>query len=338
MSLKQKICQHIELNGPIGIDQYMEMVLGDPDHGYYMTRDPFGENGDFTTAPEISQMFGEMIGMWAASLWIEMGKPEMFYLVECGPGRGTLMADVMRATKNIEGFREAANIHLLEISPVLKKIQKETLKDFLVNHHESVDTLPKFGPIILIANEFLDALPIKQFQKTTDGWAERVIGLEGTDELSIGLKPTNEVFTVSAEEGSVFEVSPARNNFVAKIDEQLSTKGGGALFLDYGHTVSTCIDTLQAVKGHEHVDVLYEPGHCDLTSHVDFEPFGYECMSQADFLKDVGLIQRAETLKTTASKVQKADIDLAVERLTSHDEMGDLFKVMQIAYRHMPKD
>ncbi len=322
----------IREKGPIDIAEFMGLALGHPAHGYYMKGDPFGARGDFTTAPEISQMFGEMVAAWIMDVWQQMGSP-VFTLLECGPGRGTLMADIMRATKNVPGFYDSAKVHLLEISPALRAMQAAALENYAPEWHVNLETLPD-RPMIVVANEFLDALPVRQLIHTADGWKERVVGIANgnfafdTKELPFNLP-------VDAAEGAIFEISPVRSQFVTDLVKKLN---GAALIIDYGHSESGIGDTLQALKSHKYISPLEEVGNADLTTHVDFhavklaaEAAGAEVsgpVEQGAFLKDLGIGQRAEILTLRATPAQKFDIEKALQRLVDPSQMGSLFKVM----------
>lgn len=317
--LEEYLRRYIATHGALDVGQFMSIALAHPEHGYYMTRDPFGAGGDFTTAPEISQMFGEMIGAWVIDIWAQMGKPERLTLVECGPGRGTLMNDILRVYKDVP-----LDVHLIEISPALKFIQQKTLK---AHWHDNIETVPTDAPVIVIGNEFLDALPFRQFVKTKDGWAERVI----TEDLSFGLRPI--AFVKDAPEGSIFEIAPHRIEFIKTVEDLMKRCGmGAALFIDYGHAQSGLGDTFQALHKHNTVDVLSHIGEADLTSHVDFSVFGHPVTTQGEFLRSLGIEARAQMLLKNANERQSADIASALHRLTSSDEMGTLFKVMGFAH------
>lgn len=334
--LEDIIKAQIAQNGPMDVGAFMALALGHPQHGYYTGRDPFGRGGDFTTAPEISQMFGELIGAWAADMWAQMGRPDPFILLECGPGRGTLMADALRATRRMPGFHDAARVVLMEISPVLRQKQVQALADYDVEWIDGLDhpaIQSSAYPIICIANEFLDALPVRQFVKQGMLWHERVVGLTG-DALSFGMSPPVEPPSDGAADG-VYEVAPARNAFTRALAGLLKARGGAALLIDYGYERSAAGDTLQAVRGHAFVPVLDDPGLADLTSHVDFQAIGgaasavtaHGPVTQGDFLRALGIGIRAEALKR---KGDAAAIDAAVARLTNDDAMGSLFKVMAL--------
>ena len=351
-ALKAELVRLIADEGPIPVSRYMALCLGHPRHGYYMNRDPFGVQGDFTTAPEISQTFGELIGLWAAHLWQAMGAPDRFALVELGPGRGTLMADMLRATRIVPGFHAAAAVHLVETSPVLREVQAATLagKAEAVWHDEIGSALD--GPAIVIANEFLDALPLDQFVMTKAGWRERLVGLDGEGRLAFGL--AGEVVSggsspqVAGEEGAVLERPTAALDLVSEVASHVTRSGGGALFIDYGSMQSGFSDTLQAMRRHAFVDPLAEPGNADLTVHVDFARMGQAALragaaahgpvTQADFLLALGLAERAQALSAKATLDQAQAIGAAFDRLTQAGEtgMGELFKVLALSHPALP--
>jgi NADH dehydrogenase [ubiquinone] 1 alpha subcomplex assembly factor 7 len=262
--LERLIAEAIVSEGPMRLDRYMALCLGHPEHGYYMSRDPFGARGDFITAPEISQVFGELIGVWCAAAWAAMGAPDPFNLIELGPGRGTLMSDTLRAAKVMPGFREAALLHLVETSPVLRRRQEDKLG--AATWHDSVAGPPD-GPCLVIANEFFDALPIRQFERRDGRWMERVIGLEA-GHLALGLIDACD-FNAQGADSNIIEFSPARAEVAFEIGRRLARHPGAALIIDYGHVQSAPGDTLQALRGHRFVPVTQAPGECDLTSHVD---------------------------------------------------------------------
>jgi NADH dehydrogenase [ubiquinone] 1 alpha subcomplex assembly factor 7 len=333
----------IALEGPISVERYMALALGHPQHGYYMTRDPLGATGDFTTAPEISQMFGELIGLWAAQCWLDLGQPTPVRLVECGPGRGTMMADALRAAKAASGFLEALQIELVETSPVLKAAQMLKLAGCgaPVAWRSRIDELSAGAPLIIIGNEFLDALPIRQYMHQNGQWHERQVGLAG-DTLIMGLSPDPEpAITQQGPEGAIIEVAITAQVFVHDLALRLRTDGGVALFLDYGHARSGFGDTLQAMRSHAFVDPLASPGESDLTVHVDFDALGKAAinagltvhgpMEQGAFLQALGLEARTEQLITHArTPEQMGGIRTAERRLTdtSRTGMGRLFKVI----------
>lgn len=347
-ALKAEIIRLIAQEGPLSVSRYMALALGHPRHGYYINRDPFGRAGDFTTAPEISQMFGELIGLWAAHAWQAMGAPSRFRLTELGPGRGTLMADLLRATQIVPGFHDALSVHLVETSPALRARQATALQGIEPMWHDSASTA-LVGPVIVIANEFLDALPLDQFVMTERGWRERLIGLDDAGELAFGLTESLEgSLKLAAPIGHVFEQPAVALGVTAQIAKHLATEGGACLFIDYGSTRSGFGDTLQAVKRHAFVDPLAEPGEADLTVHVDFERIGDAGLkagaalsgpaTQRDFLLGLGLAERARKLSQGASSAQQESIAQAFDRLTAAGKtaMGDLFKVVALAHPALP--
>ena len=339
MSLADILASRIRATGPLTIADYMVECLLHPTHGYYTNRDPLGAKGDFTTAPEISQMFGELIGLCLAQTWLDQGAPAPFILVELGPGRGTLMADALRATAKVPGFHAAAQLHLVEASPALRQRQLETISHPLT-HHDTFATVPE-GPLLLIANEFFDALPIRQFQRDGTGWRERVVGLEN-DKLTLGLADqTNPGFLESRKEdtddGDIVEICPTLTSLTQDIAQRIARHGGAALLIDYGdwHSLG---DTLQAVQSHETASPFDHPGEADLTAHVDFaaiakaaSPAKFSRVTpQGIFLERLGITPRAQAL---AQKLNGHALDAHVaahRRLTHADEMGTLFKVLAL--------
>ena len=353
--LSKNIARLIRETGPMPISHFMAMALGHPKHGYYMTRDPLGAAGDFTTAPEISQMFGELIGLWIAETWIAQGSPSKIVLAELGPGRGTLMADALRALRSVPGLLPALDLHFVETSPVLAAIQKQNVPN--ATWHDRFDTLPE-GPLYLIANEFFDALPIRQFVRTKQGWCERYVMLtEDSTEEEPRFEPaivpvpqaSNDILAAgqrNAPIGSLAEVSPASAAFAEDIASRIAKHGGAALIIDYGHPKSAAGETLQALRKHEFVSVFENPGEADLTAHVDFEALAvaaktggaavYGPIEQGTFLRALGISERAERLKAKATPEQARDIDSAEHRLTSREEMGSLFKVLALTPKDAP--
>ncbi|GJL85354.1 MAG: ATP synthase subunit beta [Micavibrio sp.] len=341
--LRSLLKNQIRDNGPMDIGLFMAQVLGHPEHGYYMRQDPFGAAGDFTTAPEISQMFGELIGAWVADVWMQMGAPESFVLMECGPGRGTLMADALRATKKVDGFHEALEVHFLETSPVLRKAQGKAVQTHEPVWHDGLETLPDDKQLIVIGNEFLDALPMRQLQKTKEGWAERVIGLDDNN-FCFGLAPyagSVPEDISGAREGHIFEFSPAQVSFVEDITQRIKNQSGAALFIDYGEMKTQAGESLQAIYKHDLVPILEHVGDADLSANVDFGAMGdaasgqgmsvHGPVEQGAFLKQLGIEQRAALLIQNSDKDQKEAIEKALHRLTESDQMGSLFKVIGLS-------
>lgn len=339
--LRDILLRRITLDGPMSVAEYMTLCLLHPEHGYYTTRDPLGASGDFTTAPEISQMFGEMLGLWVAQVWMDQGRPAPFTLAELGPGRGTLMADALRVTRGVPGFHGALRLHLVEASPVLRTAQAAALADFAPAFHDSTETLPD-QPLFLIANEFFDALPIRQFQRKGDGWAERMVGVRD-GQLVMGLAPPAPLSALDhrlgdTAEDQIIETSPAAAPIMASIAERIATYGGAALIVDYGDWRSRG-DTWQALRHHAYADPLAHPGQADLTAHVDFEALAQAAAPlraapltpQGVFLDRLGMGARAHQLAQALSGARLESHQSAYRRLTHRDEMGQLFKILGLA-------
>ncbi|WP_455373079.1 class I SAM-dependent methyltransferase [Limibacillus halophilus] len=350
-SLEERLKRRIALEGPITLADYMTAVLTDPKGGYYMEGEPFGAEGDFITAPEVSQMFGEMLGLWCIDAWQRLlGAPKRVILAELGPGRGTLMADVLRTAKVSPDFAAALEVHLVEVSPALREKQKEALAGHKVVWHKDGATLPESAPLLLLANEFFDALPLRHFEKTAEGWRERMVGLDDeAGRLVFHLGPVSPAALPlippalhDAPPGSLAEVSPAAVAQAAALAERLAEQGGAALVIDYGRAHPAFGATLQAVKGHERHDPLEAPGSADLTGHVDFPALiaaaeeagaaAFGPVTQGDFLRALGIELRAERLKAAAPEAAPA-VDQALHRLLDAEEMGELFKVAVITAR-----
>lgn len=349
--LYQKLVTLIESEGPISVERYMALCLGDPEHGYYMTRDPFGTRGDFTTAPEITQMFGELIGLWIADLYLKLDTPKSIAIAEIGPGRGTLMADAIRAMRAVPKLVERAHFYLIETSPVLTRMQQNHLASSgaKISWLQSVDELPD-DLTIIISNEWFDALPIRQYQRVENGWAERLIGLDAERKLILGID-TLRVLPASDDVaiGTVRERAVIGETLMGQITTRLQTYGGAFLAIDYGSAQSGFGDTLQAVQDHRFVPVYEEPGEADLTTQVDFAAllrvaqkagariFGP--IQQGDFLLSLGLQERASRLMEQADDNQKKAIVAAFERLTNREKtgMGALFKVIAVTHAQFPE-
>lgn len=349
-TLKEIILNDIKRHGAMNLGAFTSMALCHPEHGYYMKGDPFGAEGDFTTAPEISQMFGEVIGAWVIDIWMQMGQPSSVNLVECGPGRGTLMADIMRAGKSVDGFIDAVHVHLIEASAKLRQKQDEALKGCNVSWHDDISEVSGTIPCIILGNEFLDALPIEQLKRGEAGWQKRVLSLSDAKGLELTWSDAENEFTQclpsKTESHQVYEVAPVRNHFISSCVDLLKASGGVALFIDYGYTKSHYGDTLQAVKKHEYVDVLKDIGACDITSHVDFDALSRHVReqgchvepvaTQGSFLTKSGIEHRLLVLKNTALKTMSLDdataliktMEQSLDRLVDDAQMGDLFKVM----------
>ncbi len=347
--------RRIAAAGPITVAEYMAEALGHPEHGYYMRRDPFGQAGDFTTAPEVSQIFGELIGLWCRVVWEAMGRPAPVNLVELGPGRGTLMADALKAAASSSGgtaFAAALRLHLVETSPALRRRQRQTLaathpnvKPVWLDRFEDVPQ----GPLLLVANEFFDALPVHQYIRSGDQWLERKVGVEN-GRFAFALEPVTvppELAGVSdVVDGSLVEVCPAAEVLTGRIATRIARFGGAALVIDYGHRRSAPGDTLQAVRNHAYAGVLDAPGEADLTHHVDFEaliraataagavPFG--AIPQMVFLSRLGIAARADALLAKATRTQAEAIRSAAHRLLHPREMGEIFKAVALIHPALP--
>jgi NADH dehydrogenase [ubiquinone] 1 alpha subcomplex assembly factor 7 len=342
-SLKDRLKAEIAQSGPISVAEYMTRCLHDAADGYYATRPAIGSGGDFITAPVVSQMFGELLGLWCVESWTRLGKPSPFRLVEAGPGDGTLMADLLRAVRLAPDFVAAADLWLVETSTPLKAAQAEKLAGAALapSWAGSLDEAPDGAPVILIANELLDCLPTRQFIMTPGGWVERLVGLSPEGELSFGLAPS-EHGEVPEPGALVLEVSPAQEAFGSQVGARLAADGGAALIIDYGRDKPEFGDTLQALKAHEKVDPLAFPGESDLTIHVDFPGLlaaaraaGAEAddpVPQGLFLGRLGIQHRAEAL--IAARPDRAPvIGRQLARLVAPDQMGELFKAVSI---HQP--
>jgi len=351
--LQSEIKRLIKSSGPMPVWRYMELCLTHPEHGYYVSRDPFGREGDFTTSPEVSQMFGELIGLWAASIWKTMGSPSLLRLIELGPGRGTMMADALRAVRVLPPLYQTLSVHLVEINPVLREKQKGALSGVRnVAWHDRLDDVPK-GPSIIFANEYFDVLPIHQAVKRPTGWHERMVELDGNDTLVYGTAsepiPRFDVLLPplvrAAPVGAVFEWRP--DSEIMKIATRVRDQSGAALIIDYGHLRSDAGDTFQAIARHSFTDPLKTPGQADVTAHVDFEALARAAedigarvhgpVTQGDFLKRLGIETRAIALIAKASPEASEDISGALKRLTESGRggMGTLFKVIGISDRDL---
>ena len=337
--LGRLIARRIALTGPMPLSDFMAEALGHPRLGYYRTAQPVGAAGDFTTAPEISQMFGELLGAWLAERWLAMGRPSRVILVELGPGRGTLMADALRATRGIPGFHAAIDLQLVDINEPLRALQAAALGALEPAWHAAFDTVPE-GPVLVVANEFFDALPVRQFERTARGWSERMVGLAGDGEtLRLALAPGVTPYAAAlpdAPVGTVAEISEACRSLAAALGARLARHGGWALIVDYGRDGPVGA-SLQAVRGHRGADILDRPGETDLSAHVDFAALAaatgrptFGPVGQGAFLQRLGIARRAEALKARASAAQRAAIDAASARLIAPDQMGTLFRVLAV--------
>ena len=348
-ALEDEIVALIRMEGPIGVDRYMALALGHPRYGYYMTRNPLGTAGDFITAPEISQIFGELLGLALGMAWQSLGEPKRVILAELGPGRGTLMADALRAARALPGFHAAIDVHLVEMSPALQRAQSATLREsgHLPTWHPSIDSLPGDAPLLILANEFFDALPIRQFQRVGEGWRERLVGVGADGRLTFGLAgQATPAIGFKGPDGAIFETCPIGLDIMRRLAERLSRQRGLMLAIDYGHGKSGLGETLQAVRAHRFAPVLTDPGEADLTAHVDFATLtiaaqrggarAFPLLTQGTLLERLGIRQRAEILKRKAP--DPAEIDAAVSRLAGMDAnaMGELFKVLAIGDATLP--
>ena len=331
----------IKAEGSLSVADYMAACLYHPEWGYYLRKDPLGASGDFVTAPEISQMFGELLGLWASAVWQSMGAPSEVVLAELGPGHGTLMADFLRAAEMVPAFRRALRIHLVEISPALRALQRQKLKDAPITWLDDIRDLPS-GPLLLIANEFFDALPISQYVKKSESWVERHIG-ENNGKLAFTTGPSLEITGPLAEVDAIFEINKPGREIARWLGHRLTSQGGVALIIDYGHAISAVGDTLQAVRHHKPSPVLETPGDADLTAHVDFQALATaaspatatEVITQGAFLRSLGIELRADRL--ISGTPQKADmIASACRRLIEPSGMGTLFKVRALTHPGLP--
>ena len=347
-TLDKLIRKHIQDHGPLPLAEYMSLCLVHPTLGYYMRGASVGK--DFITAPEISQMFGELLGIWTLSVWQSMGEPDTLNLIELGPGRGTMMADLIRSTARWDHFQKAVRIHFVEASPSLRRMQEGMIHPKTALWHDDPESLPE-GPCIVLANEFFDALPIRQLVKMEDGWAERKIDWDEDKETFFftadTIPSTFEALVPlefkEAPEGSIFEFSPLSLSLVHFIGDHIAKNKGAALIIDYGKAHTTLGSTFQGLRLHQKVDVLEECGETDLTAFVDFDLFSktlrplpcdvYGPLPQGTFLQNMGIEFRAKTLER---KGVREEIERSVERLTSPDEMGELFKVFVITSLGIP--
>jgi SAM-dependent MidA family methyltransferase len=347
--LQSEIKKLIKSSGPMPVWRYMELCLTHPSHGYYISRDPLGREGDFTTSPEVSQMFGELLGLWVGSVWKAMGSPSLLRLIELGPGRGTMMADALRALRVLPPLYQALSIHLVEINPVLREKQKAALSGVrIIAWHDSLDQVPS-GPAVILANEYFDVLPIHQAVKRETGWHERTVDIDDGGKLAFGFAaepmPRFEVLLPplvrTAPVGAVFEWRS--DTEIMKIATRMCDQGGATLIIDYGHVRSDAGDTFQAIARHSFADPLKNPGQADVTAHVDFQALARAAedlgarvhgpVPQGEFLKWIGIETRAVTLMAKASHEVSEDISSALKRLTGDGRgaMGSMFKVLAVS-------
>lgn len=345
--LARLLHDRITRTGPLSVAAFMAEALGHPEHGYYRKRDPLGAAGDFITAPEISQMFGELIGLALAVVWREMGMPPLVRLVELGPGRGTLMADLLRAARLVPPFAAALDVHLVETSPVLRDAQRRAVGQ--ATWHDGLDSIPD-GPMLLVANEFIDALPIHQYRRDGGIWRERLIesagdGFRFTDgpQADPALLPAA---VRDAPDGAVAETCPAGRAVAARIARRLARDGGAAFLIDYGYARSAAGDSLQAVRAHAFHPVLDDPGEADITAHVDFQSLAEAAQAagarahgpveQGLWLRLLGIEARAAALAKTATPDQRERLLSGANRLIAPREMGTLFKILALTDPTLP--
>ena len=343
-ALETKIHRMIEADGPINIALFMALCLGDPEHGYYIKQEAFGEKGDFITAPDVSQLFGELIGVFLALCLDQFEADQPVTLVELGPGRGTLMADIVRTLKQLRPRHfDLLEVALVETSPRLRELQSKAIAaNKTPVFHDSIATLPETKPLLVVGNEFLDALPMRQYVKAGGVWRERVITVQGGKlafVLGASTLAPKELpgSAEAAQDGAIYEIAPARAALVEDLAQRVEEQSGVGLLIDYGHTKSGFGDTLQAMRAHQFAPVLEAPGEVDLTSHVDFEVLQSDALkgncqatlkTQGEFLLELGLLERAGALGAGKSLEFQTEIQAAVERLAGPHQMGDLFKVL----------
>ncbi len=351
--LEANIRKLIRSSGPMPVWRYMDLCLTHPEHGYYIARDPLGREGDFVTSPEVSQMFGELLGLWAASVWKAIGAPETIRLIELGPGRGTLMMDALRAIRIVPPFFLACHVHMVEINAALREKQVAALAGIKnVHWHNSLDEVPE-GPSIILANEYFDVLPVHQMVRRETGWHERVVVIDAADRLAFGVAaepmPRFELLLPplvrAAPVGAVFEWRP--NTEIMKITGRVRDFGGAALIIDYGHLRSDAGDTFQAIARHSFTDPLKNAGLSDVTAHVDFQALTQAVqdiggrvhgpVEQGAFLRRLGIETRALTLMSKAAPQVSEDIASGLKRLTDSGRggMGSLFKVLGVSHPSM---
>ena len=348
MTLKERLTAEIAATGPVSVAEYMARCLFDPRDGYYAVRPELGEEGDFVTAPLVSQMFGELVGLWAVETWERLGRPPRVRLVEMGPGDGTLMGDALRAASLSPDFIAAAELWLIEPSDPLREMQRSALASASIapTWTPELDAVPRGAPLILVANEILDCLPARQFLRTPQGWAERMVGLGEAGELVFGLVPSARPpgAPEDLEPGLVWETTPAQAALGTEVGERIAGDGGAALFFDYGRDAPAPGDTLQALRRHARVSPLAEPGMADLTVWADFPTFlaaaeragaATAILPQGVFLRRLGIEQRAAAL-ARARPDREDTISRQLARLVEPDQMGSLFKAAAVWARGRP--
>lgn len=343
-SLASRLSARIAKDGPLTIEEFMQACLSDEAAGVYASRQPIGGSGDFITSPEISQIFGELVGLWAVAVWQSMGEPARATIAELGPGRGTLMADACRAWRRVPGFLDRVSVALIEMSPVMVEAQRKTLEDTgaPLRWYSALDPVPE-GPLIVIANEFVDALPIRQFIRRGDAWRERLIASDGQGGFAFvdgEAQDENPHLPHTATEQAIVETRPAVATLMRELGRRAESAPLAALIVDYGHAASGFGDTLQAVRGHRFADVLADPGAVDLSAHVDFADLkreagaaglkAYGPMAQGEFLLKLGLAERRERLLRRATPAQAEALASGVARLVDPRQMGALFKALAL--------
>ena len=346
--LEDRLRRLILDHGPISIARYMALAMAHPTAGYYPRRDPLGAAGDFVTAPEVSQLFGELLGLALLQHWLELGSPEHVALVELGPGRGTLMADAVRAIRTLPQALPALSIHLVETSPALRERQATALSGLPVRWHDELGGVPGDRPLLIVANEFLDALPVRQFVRRAGRWHERMVAVDPEAGLRFAVAPLATPFPeavggIAADlaDGTILELAPARESLAEAVALRLAAQGGMALLIDYGSDRPAMTgDSFQAVRRHAPADPLQEPGEADLSSHVDFRALARRCaaaaavfgpLPQGDYLKRLGIEMRLGRLLQRATPAQREALESGCARLLSADAMGTLFKVLALA-------
>ena len=351
-ALADTIARRIRREGPLSLAAFMAIALHDPEGGYYARHDPLGAAGDFITAPEISQIFGELIGLWCADCWRHLGEPDPVIVAELGPGSGALLADFLRAAGTVPEFRRALDLHLVEASPVLRRRQQDRLGGVEVHFAASLDQLPP-GPLLLVANELLDALPVRQLVRGRFEWAERLVALDAGDRLVLADGPESPALSLlvppalrARPSGTVVEICPAAAALAAALGERLAGQPGAALFVDYGYFPSAPGPTLAALSRHQPAALLDDPGSADLSAHVDFAAFAAAAraaggvvhgpVAQGRFLAALGAEARLATLAARASAAQRAALASGLERLIDPAQMGNLFMALVLTSPGLP--
>jgi NADH dehydrogenase [ubiquinone] 1 alpha subcomplex assembly factor 7 len=349
-SLATRLHARIARDGPLTVEEFMQACLSDEVAGVYASRQPIGGKGDFITSPEISQIFGELVGLWAVAVWQSMGEPSRVTVAEFGPGRGILMADASRAWRGVPKFRDSVSVALIETSPVMVETQRKTLKDAGVplRWYAALDAVPE-GPLVMLANEFIDALPIRQFIRRGEAWRERLIASDGRGGFTFidgEAEDEGRYLPQAVPEDAILERRPLAHTLMRELGRRANRAPLAALMVDYGHVESGFGDTLQAVRGHRFADVLANPGAADLSSHVDFADLKREAvaaglmthgpMPQGEFLLKLGLAGRRERLLQRATPTQAEAIASGAARLVDPRQMGVLFKALALTSAGLP--